>query len=242
MVYGYLKQGVLAGGVAGVAYGLFVAIVANPLTESIHELQHDHGHAGESASVVAESTTAIVSVGGGLLWAIFLGGLFALALFVFEPAIPGSPTVKPYVLAGAGFLTISVTPWLVLPPTTPGAEQLYTVEGRLAIYGGLVLAGAAVSVAAVSIYNRFTKNGPAVGVAAGVTPIVGTILVLPAVTPTVVTHPGLSTDLVAAYQGMVVVGQAGLWLLVAATFSWLHRRESSATVSHAAESAPTESV
>jgi hypothetical protein len=139
----YLKQGVFAGGIAGVAYGLFMAFVANPLTESLHQLAHDHGHeAGESAAIVTESTTAIVSIGGGLLWAIFLGGVFGLAMFVFEPALPGPNSVRSYVLAGCGFLTVSVTPWLVVPPATPLSEQLYSVDIRLAIYGGLVLVGA----------------------------------------------------------------------------------------------------
>ena len=239
----YLKRGVLAGGVAGIAYGLFMTFVANPLTESLHHLAHDHSHgAGESAAVVTESTTAIVSIGGGLLWAIFLGGVFGLAMFVFEPALPGHETVRSYVLAGCGFLTISVTPWLVLPPATPVSEQLYSVDVRLAIYGGLVLVGAGLSAAAVTGYRRTAARHRLLRVAVGLAPVVGAAAVLPAVTPTVVTHPGLSTDLVAAYQVMVVVGQAGLWLLIGATFGWLQRRGQSSTVAQSAEPAATDSA
>jgi len=239
----YLKRGVLAGGVAGIAYGLFMAFVANPLTEYLHHAGHDHGHhAADSARVVAESTTALVSIGGGLLWAIFLGGVFGLAMFVFEPALPGHETVRSYVLAGCGFLTVSATPWLVLPPAAPVAEHLYPVDTRLAIYGGLVLLGAAVSAAAIVSYRRTAARHRLLGVAAGLAPIAGTMILLPVVTPTVVTHPGLSTDLVAAYQAMVVVGQAGLWLLLAATFGWLQRRGQSTTVTQTSDSAPTDSA
>jgi len=235
----YCKRGVFAGGVAGVAYGLFIAFVANPLTEYLHHAGHDHGHhAAESARVVAESTTAIVSIGGGLLWAIFLGGVFGLAMFVFEPALPATGTARSYVLAGCGFLTVSATPWLVLPPAAPVAEHLYPVETRLAIYGGLVLVGGAVSAASIESYRRTTARHRLLGVAAGLAPVAGTILILPVVTPTVVTHPGLSTDLVAAYQAMVIVGQAGIWLLIAATFGWLQRRGESSTVAQTPESAP----
>jgi len=246
MVYDYLRRGVLAGGVAGCAYGLFVATVATPLTEYLHEAQHDthdHSHhAGDAASVVAESTTAVVSVGGGLLWAVFLGGLFGLALFVLEPAIPGRRAVKPYILAGSGFLTVSATPWLVLPPATPSSEQLYSVDARLAIYGGLVVVGALLSAIAMGCYRRTAPRHRLLGVAAGAVPIVVVAFVLPAVAPTVVVHPGLSTDLVGAYQAMVVLGQAGIWLLIAATFGWLQRRDGATAISQLSETGTTESA
>lgn len=235
----YLKRGILAGGVAGIAYGLFMAFVANPLTEYIHHAGHDHGHhAAESARVVAESTTTLVSIGGGLLWAVFLGGVFGLAMFVFEPALPGGHTVRRYVLAGCGFLTVSVTPWLVVPPAAPVAEHLYPIDTRLAIYGGLVVLGAAVSAVAIESYRRTAARHRLLGIAIGVAPVVGTMLVLPVLTPTVVTHPGLSIDLVAAYVAMVVVGQAGLWLLIATTFDWLQRRGRSRSVTQSTDSTP----
>jgi hypothetical protein len=234
----YLKRGVLAGGVAGGAYGLFLAVVANPLIESIHQLQHDHSHAaGESTAIVAESTTNIVSVGGGLLWGIFLGGLFALAFFLLEPAVPGSRAVKPYLLSGMGFLTVSVTPWLVLPPATPASEQLYSVDVRLAVYGGLVLVGAAISVAAVELYRRTAARHQLLRIGAGLVPIVGTIILLPLLAPPTVSHPGLSTDLVVTFQAMVAVGQAGIWLLIAATFGWLQQRDGAA-ISQSTEPTP----
>lgn len=238
----YLKRGVLAGGVAGGAYGLFLAVVANPLIESIHELQHDHGHAAaESTAIVAESTTNIVSVGGGLLWGVFLGGLFGLGFFLLEPAVPGRKAGKPYLLAGLGFLTVSVTPWLVVPPATPVSEQLYSVDARLAIYGGLVLVGATISAAAVDLYRRTATRNRLLGIAVGAVPIVGGIALLALVGPPTVSHPGLSTDLVVAFQAMVAVGQAGIWLLIAATFGWLQRR-SGATVSQPTEPAQTDSA
>src|SRR6056297_1344959 len=114
MFFAYFKRGLLAGGVAGIAYGLFMAAVANPLVGYLEHVQHGHSHAPEGGSVVAESTTAIVSVGGGLLWALFLGGCFGIALYFLEPALPGRGAAKGFVLAGSGFLTISVMPWLVL--------------------------------------------------------------------------------------------------------------------------------
>jgi len=143
-----------------IAYGAYMAFVANPLIgygrlaeggEHAHEAG-EHAHAaGEHAHAVSEATTAAVSIGSGVLWGILLGGVFALGFYFLEPALPGRGNVKAYVLAGAGFLTVSVAPWLVLPPTVPGAEQAYDPTLRIAIYVGLIAVGAVV--ASASIYG-----------------------------------------------------------------------------------------
>lgn len=229
MIYQYLRRGVLAGTVTGLAYGLFVAFVANPLGEYLHHAQHDHGHGHdhghEHAHAVSETTTAIVSTGSGVLWAIFLGGVFAIALYVLEPALPGRGAGSAFVLAGAGFLTVSAIPWLVLPPAAPGAEQLYGIETRLAIYVGLVALGAVVSAAAIVAYKRAASRHRGLGIVGAGIPIVAIAIALPSLTPTIVAHPGLSGELVSAYQAMVVLGQAAIWAMLATTVGWLQGRE-----------------
>ncbi|MXV63839.1 cobalamin cluster protein [Natronorubrum sp. JWXQ-INN-674] len=247
MIVDYLQRGILAGVVAGLAYGMYMAFVANPLSEYLHDTQHEHGHDehghddhghghghGEhvhehAEHAVSETTTALVSIGSGALWAIFLGGLFALALYVLEPALPGPDGIKTYVLAGAGFISVSVTPWLVLPPAAPGAEQLYSIESRLAIYVALIALGAVVSAASIAAYRRTATRHPAIGVAAGAVPIAAMLAVVPSITPTVVTHPELSSALVSAYRALAVLSQAAIWVLLAGTFNWLQRRADPAT-------------
>ncbi|AEH37643.1 CbtA family protein [Halopiger xanaduensis] len=233
MLYDYLKRGVAAGLVAGLAYGLFVALVANPLSQHVeavgHEHAHEHGHAHEHSHAVSELTTTVVSVGSGVLWAIFLGGVFAIALYFLEPALPGRDAAKAYVLAGAGFLTVSATPWLVLPPAAPGAEHLYGVQTRQALYLALVVVGAIVAAASVLAYRRTAPRHPLAGVVAGAAPLLAIGIALPLLTPTTVTHSGLSADLVAAYQGIVVLSQAALWALLAGAFGRLHDWESATT-------------
>ena len=235
MIVEYLRRGVAAGAIAGIAYGLYMLLVGNPLSEYVHDAGHDHGHdhghgehAHEAGGAVSETTTAVVSAGSGLLWAIFLGGVFAVALYLLEPAIPGSAGVKSYVLAGAGFLTVSGVPWLVLPPAAPGAEHAYAVEPRLGIYAGLAVVGAITAAIAVLAYRRGRHRHVGLGLAAGAAPILVVAAVLTLVSPTITTHPGLPGDLVAAYQGLVVVSQAALWLLIAGSFNALRRRESDA--------------
>jgi len=224
MLFAYLKRGVLAGGVAGLAYGLFMATVANPLVGYLEHAQHGHSHAGEAGSAVAESTTAIVSVGGGLLWAVFLGGCFGIGLYILEPALPGRSTARRFVLAASGFLTISAVPWLVLPPFAPGAEQVLATDTRFFLYGGLVALGALVAASSVVVHSRLAEHNRWLAVAGGLTPVVAAVVVLSAVAPTLVSHPELSAELVTAYRAMVVLSQGSIWLLIAATFGWLQRR------------------
>ena len=220
----YLKHGLLSGSVAGLAYGLFIAQVANPLVGYLEHTQHGHGHGAAATPAVAESTAALVSIGGGLLWAVFLGGCFGIGLYVFEPALPGRPAIRRLVLAGSGFLMVSAVPWLVLPPSAPGAEQLLAINTQFLLYGGLVVLGGLVAAGCVSIYPRLASRHRWLAVGGSITPILVVAGVLSAVAPTLVRHPELSPALVTAYQAIIMLSQGSIWLLIAATFGWLQRR------------------
>lgn len=223
MIADYLRRGVAAGGVAGIAYGLYMALVGNPLSTYVAHAAHDHAHGG---GLVSETTTAAVSAGSGLLWAVLLGGTFAVALYLLEPALPGSDEARSYVLAGAGFLTVSGVPWLALPPAAPGAVHEYPIGVRMQAYVGLVVLGAITAAAAVLAYKRGARRHVGLGVVAGAAPILVVAAVLAVAAPTVTTYPEHPADLVAAYQGLTILTQAGLWLLVAGSFNALRRRGS----------------
>ncbi|WP_299236248.1 CbtA family protein [Natronomonas sp.] len=232
MIQQYFQRGVGAGAVAGLAYGAYMALVGNPLSEHVHEAGHgaDHTHAGaaehahEAGPAVSEATTAAVSAGSGVLWGVLLGGVFAVAFYLFEPALPGRPETKAYVLAGVGFFSVSATPWLVFPPAAPGAEHLYGIEVRIAAYLGLVAVGLAVSAAAVAAYRRVGSERPGLGLVAAAAPVSAAALLLSTLAPQTVISPELPADLLAAYRGLTVLTQAGLWLVIAAAFSRLQRR------------------
>jgi hypothetical protein len=253
MIHEYFQRGVAAGLVAGLAYGLYMVLVGNPLTGYVegaaggHEGGHDHGHAHEYAGhahehaggLLSEATTAAISAGSGVLWAILLGGVFAVALYFVEPALPGRGDLRAFVLAGAGFFSVSVTPWLALPPAVPGAENLYGIDTRLVMYLALVAVGLAVSAAAILAYNRLSRRHVGFGIVAGAVPLLAAVVLIPALTPTIVTNPDLSADLVAAYRGLVVLSQAALWLLIAAAFTRFRRWESTdRTAARAGEAFP----
>ena len=234
MLVDYLERGVLAGAIAGIAYGAYMAFVANPLIgymetlaeggEHAHEAG-EHAHAaGEHAHEVSKATTAAVSIGSGVLWGILLGGVFALGFYFLEPALPGRGNVKAYVLAGAGFLTVSVAPWLVLPPTVPGAEQAYDPTLRIAIYVGLIAVGAVVASASIYGYIRGSARSLPLGVVTAAVPIVVLVAGTAIAAPTIVESGAIPADLVAAFRGLTVLSQAALWILVAGCFGWLRPR------------------
>ncbi|WP_226479729.1 CbtA family protein [Natrinema amylolyticum] len=243
MLVDYLERGVLAGAVAGIAYGAYMALVANPLIgymetlaeggehgghshagEHAHEAG-EHAHAaGEHAHAVSEATTAAVSVGSGVLWGILLGGAFALAFYFLEPALPGRGRVKPYVLAGAGFLTVSVAPWLVLPPATPGAEQAFDPTLRSAIYAGMMAVGAITAGASIYGYGRVSARSRPLGVVTAAVPIAVLVAITAVAAPMIVEVGAMPADLVTAFRGLTVLSQAALWTLVAGCFGWLQTR------------------
>jgi len=227
MILKHVERGIAAGSLAGLAYGLYVAAVANPFILRLEELaEHGHEHGHEHAPVVSEATTALVSVGGGVLWGILLGGAFGLAYYFLEPTLPGTRTVRAYVLAGAGFLTMSAVPWLVMPPAIPGVESAYGTDVRLVAYAGLMLLGALVAASSVLGYRKTRRHGRErlLAVAVAAVPLVVVALVLPAVTPTVVGGGEIPGELVAAFRGMVALSNVALWAIIAGSYAWLQDR------------------
>jgi predicted cobalt transporter CbtA len=154
--------------------------------------------------------------------------VFGLAYYFLEPALPGRPDTQSYLLAGAGFLTVSGAPWLALPPQPPGVEQALPTETRIIWYGALMLTGVITSGAAIAAYSRLANRyGQMIGLAGGVLPLLSLgaiVLVVPA-NPTTSPAPDV---LVAAFRWTVVAGQLGLWIVLAGSHTWFLRRDRAA--------------
>lgn len=252
-----LKRGVVAGLLAGIPYGLYVAFVASPLlgyagtVGDSHGHAHSHGHAGadavsEHASTVSEFTGTLVSAVGGVLWAVLLASVFGVAYFVLEPALPGRGGVKAFVLGAAGFYSLSVVPWLVLPPTAPGASSSVGIDAQLTIYAGLVGLGLLTSGAGIAGYRRLRARGQLLAIGTALVPICLVSGVLAIVVPTIVTQPAIDADLVAAMQGVAAVSQAALWAGIAGAFVGLSghvtSRRPSATTDYGVDRRPSSEV
>lgn len=220
--YAYLRRGALSGLVAGVAYGLFSGFVGNRLVAAAEAYEH---HAGDGA--VPELVTTAGSAVGGALWGFLLGILaFGVAYYVLEPAIPGRAETRSYLLGAAGFVTVSGAPWLVLPPQPPGVEQALPTSTRIAVYGGMMIAGGLACGLVGYAYERLRsaeRTRGAVAIVAAPSVVVLAVALAPA-NPT--TGP-VPADLAGAFRATVVVGQVGLWGLMAAIHTRLVARERS---------------
>lgn len=228
MIYDDLKHGVFAGVIAGIAYGVFIAIIMNPLVHYIEGLAH-HGH--EDAHAVTETTTVIVSIGSGVLWGILLGGLFGLAFYFLEPTLPGTGQIKAFVLAGAAFFIVSVVPWLALPPAVPGTEHALQTDTRLLLYGGLMVIGAAIVGTSLLLYQRTVSRGHLKAIAVGLVPVLTVTIVIPLAMPTLTTTGEIPMELVTAFQGLVILGQLTLWVIIAVGFNWFRDQPETPTES-----------
>lgn len=240
MLAAYLTRGVKAGLVAGLVFALFMAVVANPLVIYADEMNHaageGHGHSGAHGHEEgghAESTVSIaankaVSVLSSGLWAVLLGGVvFGIAFYFLEPAIPGSGATKSFVLGAAGFITVSGAPWLVLPPAPPGVQQSLAVNTQLLLYGGMMVAGAVTCLLSGYVYNRVSaSSGRLLAGVAALVPF--SLLAVPTVlAPTNVVGGELSPDLQAGLIGLIVFGQALVWLALAASHALLRANDKS---------------
>lgn len=243
MLATYLKRGVKAGVIAGLVFGLFIALFANPLVAFADELGHESGHGGgdyhEHAagehhgdhggehhdSAVSMTVMNGVSIVSGVLWGVLLGGVvFGIAYYFLEPAIPGTNGAKSYLLAAAGFVIVSGAPWLVLPPLPPGAVQTLPTETRLILYGGMMIAGALVCLLAGFAYGRLREtHGRITAAAIAVLPF--GLLAIPVVfAPSNPAQSTLPPELATGLVGMIVFGQAMLWLLLAGVHTQLCQR------------------
>jgi hypothetical protein len=216
MLYDYLRRGLTAGALAGLALGGYVALVGNPLVERLDDAGHAHG-------VVAAATTNFASVAAGVLWGVLLGVVaFGVAYYFLEPALPGGVVARSYLLGAAGFVTVSGAPWLVLPPRPPGVEGPLGPDASLALYAGAMLAGALACALAGAAYRRLRPRGRVVATSAAGVPLAA-LLAGAALAPV----PGRPVA-VDAFLLVVVGGQAGLWCVLAGANAWLFRRDGGA--------------
>jgi hypothetical protein len=237
MLAAYALRGLKAGAVAGLAFGLFVVLVASPLVAVAeeraghghadgehggaheHEAAHDHVSVGP-LSVPTAALSMLTNLLGGLGWGVLLGVGFGVAFYLLEPAIPGAGDTPVHLLGAAGLLVVSGAPWLAVPPQPPGVEGVTRAVHGL-WYGGAMLAGAVACLATGGLYRRLTGAGRdrRVAVLVAALPLLP-LLALPVVSPAA----GAPDAFTAAYRGVVLAGQVGLWLVLTTAFARFHRR------------------
>jgi predicted cobalt transporter CbtA len=232
-MYDYIQRGALAGAVGGGAYGLYMALVGNPLVEHAEALAHEHAehgheHAHEAEPLVSEGLMQAIAVGSGVALGLLFGAVvFGVVAFLVEPALPERG--QSYLLGLAGFLTVSGVPWLVLPPAAPGVETSLAVGPSRYLYVGLMATGAVACLAAGVTYHRLSDRGNAVAGTASIAIFAAIVGAAVLVAPSPTYESALPASFETLYVGSIVVGQLGLWGITAATHARLKSSWSSAT-------------
>lgn len=221
MFYGYLRRGALAGLVGGVSFGVYTAFVVQPLITTVESGGHDHAGAAIEGVELTAATTTLTSVAASVALGLLFGILvFGVVYFLLEPTVPGRDGVKSYVLGGAGFLSVSGAPWLILPPLPPGVERAVPADLSLLLYVAMVLVGAATAGVAVFAWKRVDGPAQFPVIVAAFVPLVALSIVASPVPTTGSTPPTLA----AAFRAVVVTGQLVLWGLIAGTHAMLSER------------------
>lgn len=233
-MYGALKRGAAAGTVGGAAYGLFVAAVATPAIAFAETFESGHRHAGEASHAAVDLAAAAPGALGGVLFGLLLGSAFGVAHYVLEPAVPGAADTRTYLLAAAGFVTVSGAPWLALPPQPPGAEYALGSDARIAVYAGMMALGALACALALIVWRRAATRSAPARIAGTAAPF-GLLVVAGALAPTAPAGGPVPEAFALAYRGVVVLGQVLLWVGIAGAYAWLHDRRPSREVAPAGE-------
>jgi predicted cobalt transporter CbtA len=229
-MYDYLQRGALAGAVGGGAYGLYMALVGNPLVEHAEALAHGghaHEHAPEAAEpLVSEGLMQAISVGSGVALGLLFGVVvFGVVAFLVEPALPNRG--GSYLLGLAGFLTVSGVPWLVLPPAAPGVATSLPIGTSRYLYAGLMVTGAFACLVAGVAYHRLSDRGNGVAGVAGIAVFAAIVGAAVLVAPSPTYHSVLPATFESLYVGVIVIGQLGLWGITAAAHTRLKTSRSS---------------
>ena len=231
MLTRHLRSGLQAGVAGGLAFGLFVALLGNPLIRYVETFEsfkggHSHAHAHGGSAVGPETVGSIASVGGGVVFGVLLGTVvFGALYYVLEPAIPGTSTTKSYVLGASGFLTVSGAPWLLFPPQPPGVKAALATDVRIHWYLGMALAGALACGLAGLAYTRLRARRGQLPALLGTALPFCVLPILATLGPATPVSGSIPAALAYVFRTVTVMGQLGLWFVLASTHAWLLRRE-----------------
>lgn len=254
MIGAYLRRGLVAGLVAGLAFGLFVAFVAGPMVAVTETVSHDEGGvgtdhdegtvadhhdgagddrhqegggAGDDAAHRGPSFLGTaVDVGAGIAWGALAGLVtFGVVHYFLEPAIPGGPGVRSFLLAGAGFLTVSGVPWLLVPPRPGVAGSALDPLSAAVAYAVAMAAAALACLGAASAYRALSGRVPRPAAALGAAGPLLAVVAAGTLAGPLTGDPAMPPETLSAYQGVVVAGQVGFWMLLAGSHALLIARE-----------------
>ncbi|GAA1618986.1 CbtA family protein [Catellatospora bangladeshensis] len=155
-----MGRGGLAGACAGAASALVSLVLAEPVIDRAIELEHasaGEGHGAELFSRDTQYAGLLVSV---VLTGMAIGLLFGLVYAVLHRRDPAAdPWGRSLRLAGAGFLGVSLLPFLRFPTNPPGVGSEATQQARTVTWLAAIAIGLATMAAAGLLAQRLAQRG-----------------------------------------------------------------------------------
>ena len=239
-----LGRGLAAGGLAGLASGLFSLLLAEPLMDRAIRLEekrsaaaeaHAHGngqgqgvhsHAAEAEEVFTRGTQHFGLVVTAVVVGLAVGVFFALAFALVHRADPTRRAwERSVVFAGAGFLALSLLPALRYPANPPGVGDSGTVNERQALWVAALVIGVLGMVLAWQVSVRAGRRGagPAGRQLAAAGVVIATLAVL-FLLPDNPDPVPVAATLLWDFRVLSLASHALLWAALGIAFALLPRR------------------
>ena len=220
----HLRDGALAGLAGGAALALvLLAVGERAIIRAIELEQRAHGHAA-GEETFSRGVQQAGGVAAALIWGVALGAIFAVAYVALRRRMETKSDWRAALtLAGLGFATLILVPFLKYPANPPGVGASDTVGRRTALFL-VMLAWSLLSTGAAWRAGRVLgRRGlpehlrlPAVGLLYVALVTLG-LAALPG-SPDPVTVPA---TLIWRFRLASLAGTAAFWAVCGAVFGWL---------------------
>jgi predicted cobalt transporter CbtA len=219
----HLRNGALAGLAGGAALAIVLLTIGEgPIGEAVG--LEKNASAGPHEEMFSRGTQQIGGAVGGLIYGLALGMIFAVAYVALRRRFATAQNWRASLhLAGIGFLTIFLVPFLKYPPNPPAVGSPDTIGRRTALYLVMVawslVATWAAWLAARALKRRELADQYRPAAVAGLyVLLIGAGFALLPGTPDPVNAPA---TLVWNFRLSSLAGAAAYWSVTGAVFGWL---------------------
>jgi hypothetical protein len=267
-----LLRGIMAGALGGLLAFVFAWIFAEPLIQTAIDYESGRSEAeaalnqaaglpveSEGPEIFSRAIQANLGIGVGMiLFGVAMGALFAV---VYTVSLGRVGSVRPRVLAllvaGGGFLTLFLVPFVKYPANPPSIGHPETIGARGGLYLIMIAGSTIVLTATIWLGRRLSRRlgtwNAVLVAAAGFVIVIGVLMaVLPSVghlsanvaeygsqpteTPLplknpdgAIVYPGFPADTLADFRFYSIVSQLVMWAAIGLTFGPLAERLLSGT-------------
>jgi hypothetical protein len=222
----------LAGLVAGLITFVFARIFGEPSVNAAIAFEGAHAHLAPGAAEEPELVSRTIQASVGLavatsLYGAALGGIFSLAFaFVYGRVGRVGARATAATLAGVGFVSVFLVPYLKYPPNPPAVGHPETIGQRSGLYVLMIVISVAAAVVGILVRRSLLPrlgpwNGGVAGFAAYVVIVGVAFVALPVINEV---PADFSASVLWEFRVASLGGQLLLWSVIGVVFGALAER------------------